>query len=95
MKKARLIFATSACLLAGAAVYANTLFVTTFYRSSTTISTSNPSSADPSCEVQITTTACPAVTGLICTIPAGTPGAWYVVSKTVDNPNCVLARKTN
>lgn len=93
MKKVRVVFSVLAVTIASASVFANTLVVTTFWRSSTTVS-SVPGSATPDCAVQITLNECPATTGQICTIPADSEGNLYIVSKKVDSPTCVLARKT-
>ena len=96
MKTVRMLFACLAVAIASVSVYANTLFVNTFYRSNTQYS-GVPTSAPAECAVTIATQACLASSGTICTIPVDVDHN-YVVSKvltgqTIDD--CSIAKKAN
>lgn len=94
MKSIRIGLACIAVAIASISVYANSLVVTVFYRSATTVTTV-PSTATPSCFQAIATQGCLTNTGTICSIPADGDGNLYLVSKILDGETeCKIARKT-
>lgn len=93
MKTVRIVFAFAAITAAGVSVFANSLVLTTFYRSSASY-TSVPTMLPPAdCAQSLTGAVTGRDTGSNqCTIPA--PGdKVYLVSKIIDNDPCILVKK--
>lgn len=88
MKKVRLFLAVTACCFAGAAVYANSVSVITFYY--TTIAGSHLPS---DCVNQFTGTVCPTGTAVQCSV-IDDGNTLYITQKATAGSDCAVRMRT-